>query len=378
MLIETMLAFGNTFAGSFNMVYLYNELDMPLWSGPMYLAIGFGVAILVSLWMSWRPRTDPGNAMIFGLAWLCIEYSIFLLVDNGWIIGLTVGLAFGLHYPFFWTPFNILMAQLTAKTDRGVKYGVSFFIWPLVAFVAPFFGGIVISLLNYRVLFATGIAVIMATALLVVAYRNYIPRDQVMKIRLDAIGRRNAVAVLGEGGFEGIFWVDVILVAYFFSSDEMSLGMLFSLFGLSAGIMGIIQGRVSDKIQNRSFFLRVSALTSIPCIVLVYMSGSLEGYAIANGMLEFACFVLPVFLFAILTDKLEDTKNDSVVTREFLLDIGRCSAIATLMAMLYLGATAQECFLLAIPFLIMVLAAKELREKDVPPSDQSTSLESSQ
>ncbi|MEW5747501.1 MAG: MFS transporter [Candidatus Thermoplasmatota archaeon] len=358
-IIEVLLAFGNTFAGSFNIVYLYNEMDMPLWAGPTYLCIGFGIAILVSLWMSWRPRMDPRNAMVFGLACLIVEYSAFLLLDDGWVIGAVVGVAFGLFYPFFWTPFNILMAQMTQKNDRGVKYGVFFFVWPLAAFFAPFLGGLVIGFINYMALFAIGIGIIVATAVTIVAYRDYIPKDQVMRIRLGAIGRRNVVALLGEGGFEGVFWVDVTLVAYTFSQDEVSLGVLFSLFGLSAGIMGIILGKLSDRIQNRGLFLKLSALGSIPCIVLIWMSGTLEEYALTNGLLEFASFVLPVFLFAILTDKLEEEKNDSVVTREYLLDMGRAASIAALIALLYLGATPQECFLLAIPFLVMVLVAHE-------------------
>ena len=358
-IIETLLAFGNTFAGSFNIIYLYNELDMPLWAGPTYLAIGFAISTVVTLWMSWRPHIDPRNAMVLGLACLVVEYSMFLFVDDGWIIGIGVGIAFGLWYPLFWTPFNVLMAQMTGKNDRGVKYGVFFFVWPLAAFVAPFLGGLVIGLINYMALFAIGIGIIIATAVTVVAYRNYIPRDQVMRITLDAIGKRNVVALLGEGGFEGVFWVDVTLVAYMFSQDEMSLGVLFSLFGLSAGLMGIILGKVSDRIQNRSLFLKLSAIGSIPCIVLIWMSGSMEEYALSNGLLEFASFVLPVFLFAILTDTMEEKKNDSVLTREYILDIGRTVSISALMALLYLGATPQECFLLAIPFLVMVLAASE-------------------
>jgi len=358
-IIETMLAFGNTFAASFNMIYLYNELDMPIWAGPTYLAIGFGIAIIVSLWMSWKPHIDPRNAMVFGLACLVVEYSMFLLVDDGWIIGIGVGIAFGLWYPFFWTPFNVLMAQMTQKTDRGVKYGAFFFVWPLAAFFAPFLGGLVIGFMNYMILFAIGIVIIVATALMVVAYRNYIPKAQVMRITLGAIGKRNVIALLGEGGFEGVFWVDVTIVAYMFSQDEVSLGVLFSLFGLSAGLMGIILGKVSDRIQNRSLFLKISAIGSIPCIILIWMSGTMEEYALSNGLLEFASFVLPVFLFAILTDTMEEKKNDSVLTREYVLDIGRTSGIAALMVMLYLGATPQECFLLAIPFLLMVVAASE-------------------
>ena len=98
-IIETMLAFGNTFAGSFNIVYLYNELDMPLWAGPMYLAIGFGIAVIVSRWMSWRPHMDPRNVIVFGLACLVVEYTTFLVVDDGWAVGIIVGVAFGLFYP---------------------------------------------------------------------------------------------------------------------------------------------------------------------------------------------------------------------------------------------------------------------------------------
>jgi MFS family permease len=363
MLIETMLAFGSTFAASFNIIYMYNELEMPIWYGPTYLLLGFGIAALCGLWMSWRPHIDPRNAIIFGLAWLCIEYSLFLIVQDGWVLGVLVGIAFGLYYPFFWTPVNILMARMTEKGDRGVTYGAFFFVWPLAAFVAPLLGGLVIGFTDYSVLFVIGICIIAATIAVVFAYRKYIPGRQTMRIRVDAIGKRNILALLGEGGFEGIFWIDLTIVTYVFSQDEVAIGALFSLFGLSAGIMGIVLGKVSDRIQNRVFFLRMSALASIPCVILVSYATSIEEFAFTNGLLEVSCFVLPVFLFAILTDKLEDAKNDSVIGREVVLDVGRVITIAILMTLLYFGFTPQNCFLLCIPFLLLSMVAFEQKGK---------------
>ena len=363
MLINALLAFGNNFASSFNIIYLFKDCHMPLWSGTIYLGIGFAIAIPVSLWMSWRPHIDPRNVMLVGLVFQMLEYASFLTIRDGWTLSLMAGVTFGLFYPLFWNPCNILMAQLTEKRDRGVIYGVFFFVWPAATFVAPFLGGLVIGIANYQVLFMLGIAIIIANLAVITAYRKYIPRDQEMKIRLDVIGRRNIIAVIGEGGFEGVFWVDVILVAYTFTKSEYNLGALFSLFGLSAGIMAIILGRVSDRIQNRRFFVSMSALTSIPCILLIYFAGSLNEYALANGLLEFASFVFPVLLFAILTDKLEASKNDSVVSREFILDIGRGGAIGALMLLLYMGYSPQQCFLLAVPFLMLGALAHEYRPK---------------
>jgi len=359
MVIEMLLAFGNTFAASFNMVYLFKELEMPIWSGPLYLGIGFTISVFVSLWMSWRPSLDPRNAMIASLCFLMGQYSLFLMVKEGWVLMMAVGFTFGMFYPLFWTPFNVLMAQMTEKGDRGVTYGAFFFVWPLATFFAPFLGGLVIGFASYQVLFGLGIFIIAMTAIVVAAYRKYIPKDQKMRIRLDAIGKRNVVALLGEGGFEGIFWTDYVIIAWWFSQDEIELGALFSLFGLSAGIMAIILGKVSDRIQNRRFFVQVSALSTIPCVVLVAIAASMGEFAVGMGLLEFACFMLPVFLFAILTDKLEDTKNDSVIGREFLLGIGRSVAITTLILLLYMGVTPQISFLLCIPFLLLSALAYE-------------------
>jgi MFS family permease len=363
MIINLMMAFGNTFAASFNMIYLIKQLGLELWQGPIYECLGFFIAIIVSLWMSWKPHLDPRNALIVGLGFLILEFSLFLFIKDGILLSILVGCAFGLFYPLFWTPCNILMAQLTQKGDRGVTYGAFFFIWPLATFIAPFFGGLVIGFFDYQLLFTIGMIIIALTAVMVVAYRKYIPKDQVMKIRLDAIGKRNVIAVIGEGGFEGIFWIDVVLVTYMFSQDEVEIGAVFSLFGLAAGIMGIILGKVSDRIQNRRFFSSLSAIASIPCIVLIFFANSLQSFAFANGLLEFASFVLPVFIFAILTDRLEETKNDSVLGREFLLDIGRSSSIALLIALISIGWTPQEVFLMAIPFLLMGTLAHEEKKK---------------
>jgi len=375
MIIETMLAFGNTFAGSFNIIYLFKELSMQLWTGTIYLGIGFTVSIFVSLWMSRTPKFDPRNVLLAGLIFLIIEYSLFLSanylegVDGispeqiGYFLSFTVGIAFGLFYPCFWTPFNVLMAQMTVREDRGLTYGAFFFVWPMVTFIAPFLGGIVIGLFSYELLFAIGIAITVSVAIVITLYRKYIPKDQRMRIHFDDIGRRNMIALFGEGGFEGVFWLCVTLVAWEYTHDEQDLGAFFSYFGLSAGIMGIILGRVSDRIQNRRFFVKLSALASIPCIIVIPLTNSLDGFLIGNGLLEFASFILPVFIFALLTDRLEAHKNDSVVTREFMLDIGRAVSIGFLMLVLYLGASPQMGFLIAVPFLALCVLAHEAVEK---------------
>lgn len=365
MIIETLLAFANTFAASFNMIYLFKELDLDIWLGPTYLLLGFAMSVVVCVWMSWKPRLDPGKMAIIGLGSLVIEYLAFLILKDPVLISVIVGVAFGVFYALFWNSFNVMMAQMTAKTDRGVTYGAFFFVWPLVTFIAPLLGGLVIDNVNYTALYILGIFLVVTTAITIFAYRNYVPKNQSMKITFSAIGKRNVIAVIGEGGFEGVFWVDVVLVAYMYSTEEVELGALFSLFGLSAGIMAIIFGKISDRIQNRRMFSTASALTSIPCIILIYFADSIESYGISNGLLEFASFVFPVFIFAILTDKMEDAKNDSVLTRELLLDIGRVTTISLLMLMLYSGFTPQECFLLAIPFLIMGAVAKEEKKPDI-------------
>lgn len=359
MIIEMMLAFGNNFAASFNLVYLFDELHMPIWSGPIYLLMGFAISILVSLWMSWKPHLDPRTILVASLCFLIAEYALFFSVRDGWILSFAVGLAFGMYYPLFWTPFNILMAQMTKKGDRGVTYGAFFFVWPLATFIAPLLGALVIDFASYQMMFAIGIVIIVATAFVVLAYRPYIPKEQEMRIRLEAIGKRNVLALLGEGGFEGVFWADFVIIAWWFVKDEIQLGILFSLFGLSAGIMAIILGKVSDRIQNRKFFVQVSALSSIPFVILISLASTLEEYAIATGLLEFACFMFPVFLFAIITDKFEDKKNDSVIGREFLLDIGRVLTIGILMVLLYLDVKPQICLLISVPFLIMIALAYE-------------------
>ncbi len=361
-IINLLLAFGNTFAASFNMIYLIKHLGLKPWQAPAYELIGFFIAIFVSVWMSRRSHIDPRNMLIFGLGSLIAEFTLFLVVKDPVVLSLLVGVAFGLYYPMFWNPCNVLMAQMTKKDDRGVTYGAIFFLWPLATFIAPFIGGLVIGYFSYQLLYLIGIALIFVTALTVVAYRNYIPKDQVMRIRIDAIGKRNIAALIGEGGFEGVFWIDIVLVTYLFSQSEVEIGAVFSLFGLAAGIMGIILGRVSDRIQNRQFFSSLSALASIPCVVMIFFSKSLEEFALANGLLEFASFVLPVFIFAILTDRFEQAKNDSVVGREFFLDIGRSISIATLMVLVMSGLTPQQVFLMAIPFLLLGTLAHEERK----------------
>jgi len=114
-----------------------------------------------------------------------------------------------------------------------------------------------------------------------------------MKIKTGRYRQRNVIAVLGEGGFEGIFWIDMVLVTYMFSQDEVEIGRPVLPVRSRCRHHGIILGKVSDRIQNRRFFSSLSAIASIPCVILIYLATSIESFAFANGLLEFACFVFP-------------------------------------------------------------------------------------
>jgi len=356
MAIQVVLALANATAAVFLFVFLLKNEGFSLGALVVFSVISFVIAsLLCAVLVRLRPlRSDL--LMSMGLAILASSYAAFLVV-GGWPLLVYVGVAWGLYIPLFFVPFNALVIATTRTEDRTGKIGGLVLSYTAVAILAPTLGGTIIEAAGYGVVFSFAAIVLVADIALLAHLR--IGREAVpIAFDFPRLGSRTAAALFAEGGFEGLFFGVVPLLAYTFTQEELSLGGLFSLFALAGGVVTVTLGVLSDRMRDRRPFLILGAGATAASTALVVTATSLPAFALANSLVSLTSAIAPVFLFTMAVERIPARPGHASVTREVLLNGGRTMSLAAYLVLLAVGVGPFPAFALAAVCLAVVAIAR--------------------
>lgn len=346
------MAIANSMAAVFAILFLVDVGGFTDRDAVALNFVAFAISALTCVAFTRAPPIRSRLLMALGLAALAASYFVYLFL-RGWPLILAVALTWGLYVPLFFLPFNALVIGITRPGDRAGKIGSFFLAYTVVAIAGPTMGGILVDRFGYSVLFALATAVLLADIAILLRLR--VGMDSVrFSFDFARIGRRTTVALFAEGGFEGMAFGVVPLIAYEFTQNELDLGGLFSLFALAGGIVTVILGTASDRLRHRTPFLIVGAAASALACLLVVSARSLSAFAFGNSMLTLTASIAPIFLFTIAVERCVGRPSSAIVTREVLLNAGRTASLGAFFALLSVGVTVQQAFLLAAVSLLFV------------------------
>ena len=337
--------FGNQMAGSFWLVYLVSPPQALAFSvGVLVWLLSFAIAAITVLALSTGRLLRARTSMTAGMIAVIIGHFSFAVLPP-LAATAVAGLGFGVYIPNFWLPMNTLLVRTTHRGNRAGRLAGLTVAFTTTAVVAPVLGGYIAAIAGYRVLFACGGAVVLGNLLLA---RHVIDSSASFSFSLDlrAVHPRTLLAILGQGGVDGLLTVATPLGSFKFTSNSFELGLLFALFSLAAGVSTLILGRISDRRFNRAPFLILGPVLSVPACVLAYAVRDLGTFALAIGWLSMTSATAPSFIYTMMIDRMERSVPTATATREFTLNLGRALAIAAGLAILALGGDVYTLFLL--------------------------------
>jgi predicted MFS family arabinose efflux permease len=351
LLLQGVLAAGNSMAVVFAITYFRN---VGFSDGDVVLLnlVAFAVAALACVAFT-RVRALPARAsMAAGLVVLAASYGAYLVL-SGWPLLVFVAVAWGAYIPLFFLPFNALVIGQTQAGDRARKVATFILAYTVVGIAGPALGGAVVDRLGYGPLFALSVG-ILGGGIALLFLLGVGDRTVGFAFDFRRMGARTNVALFAEGGFEGMAFGILPLIAYGFTSEAIDLGGLFSLFALAGGAVTVILGVASDRLRNRRPFLLAGAACSVVASLLVVQSRSLAAFAVGNSLLSLTSSLAPVFLFTIAVERGPGRHAEAIVTREVLLNAGRAASLSAFFVLIMLGATTQQAFALAAVSLAFV------------------------
>jgi MFS family permease len=320
--IEALLMLAGSMAGAFSMVFLVQSVNLSITEASLFYLEAFVVTCLICLVMPRKGIGNPKRWLVLAVFSLGMFYLCFLLLDGYWLLFIAP-LFFGPYIAGFWVPYNVLMLNLTSKKDRGQVISIFFLVYPVIALVSPIIGGYMITNVGYWLIYATAFTALLFNVALIALSSS--TKSETMKVKIDtaSFGRGLTLSLFFEGAQEGVFFTASPLLALLFVTDEFQLGILFAVFGLAGGIASVLVGRISDKTGNRAKYIRLGALLSAPLILGISLSNELWPYAVLSCAMNLTLPLIPILLFALATDRCEEDKPASVLTRETLLNTGR-------------------------------------------------------
>lgn len=345
LLVIGIESFANQMAGSFWLVYLVGpQASLPFPVAMSTWLIMYTVAA-VAVYAYARQRVHHATrSMVLGLVLLAVGHAAFVVLPPLGIV-LVASVTFGIYFPTFWLPLNVLLIRETSAANRAARLALVTATFTTVAIVAPAVGGELANLFGYQVLFALG-AGISASDILFVRYLEQ--REETIEFALDfrGTGTRTALAFSGQGAAEGLTASATPLASFLFTSAALDLGLLFSFFSLLSGVAIWILGRTSDRVRRRRPFLIIGPLLSVPACLLAATARDLNTFALAVGALSMTMNVAPSFIFTVLVDRQEAAVPQLTITREVFLNTSRAIATAAGIGLLLVVGSAGAIYLL--------------------------------
>ena len=373
-ILQTLVAFANTLANAFALIYLIRQghdyLDCSI-----FILVGAATTTVIMAFAS-RPILKNFPASITtSLICLALYYAA-LIFFQGWQLVLIPPLLFGTYIATFWIPYFALVMHITSRKKRGAAVGAYFLIFPALTTVAPLLGGLIITYLSYDALFAIGAAIAAVDLFYVSGFRvlrrirrRVIIPELLQSLRVNLVGRFNVdldrkgvdwritSALFAEGIQDGIFWVAIPIITFEFADDEATLSGYLSLFAFWGAVATVALGYLSDRLKDRASIVRIGATFGGVSLLFAAFSGTPEEYLMAISIAYFWIALVPSFLFTMLVDRLERYKKKGVLLREFFLSSGRivgalCVTVALLFGLDIIGTLAIAG--LALAYVIVV------------------------
>ncbi len=329
-------SFALSMVGIFIPVYLYNELNFGL-NQIIYFFLIWSVlfAVLTPLTAKIAVKFGLKHMIVASIPFEILFVALLLLMKTYNIHYAYASIVYTLSGTFFWTGFNIEFAKITKKKNRGSELGFLYFLLTLTGIVGPFFGGIILTFLGFKVLFYVFTVLLIVGAVPLLMTRDH---HEEMNFSLRHIFKkkysRDMLTFYGLGSrfiSASIFWpifIFIILGGY------LDLGILATGAGLITALFSFYVGKLSDRIDKKIMLDWGAIVHSITWAVRWFASTFFQLFVVE--LISGLSFIFASIPFSSMFYNKMGKRNkvEYVVFREIGFTIGK---VITLLIVLWTG-----------------------------------------
>lgn len=315
----------------FEPIYIYLSFEKSLPLTILFFALIYGFyGFLAPFGGKFMAKIGPTKSILVSLFFYFGYYlSLFLFPVSAWFIPLSIFLAVAATL-LFWPAFHTDFARFSSTKGRGGDVGRLNVIRILPLIVSPIFGGWVLALFGYPVLFTVVLAVLLASIIPLFYARetHEVYTDSYKGAWKRAWKKENigtSIAFIANG-------LEVTVSSLFWPLFLFSLAITFEFMGAIASFALVIStlfmlyvGRVSDT-QERPWLLNVGALwTGISWIIKFFVGTTFDAF-LAHTLYRISRSAAGVpfqtFFYEKAAGKGEEA-DEFIVNREIVVNVSR-------------------------------------------------------
>lgn len=274
------------------------------------------------------------------------------------------GILAGATVVFFYLTYNTLYFENTPKNKRALSSSFFSLGGPFVGVIAP----VVVGFFGQQWGLSSIFLIAILIYFLIIYLIKFLPKIE-FKCRLKQnLKKTRSINFLlfVEGIKESVSLAAIPIFTLYFIRQPLPYGVYFGYLGFVSAAATVFLGFLSDKFKKRTFILYPVTITVGLTIIALGFSRNLFSWAIISGVLGFATVISGAFVTTLVLDQTSKVK-EGMISREFLLGIGRATGLIFFFASLCLTNQPSLAFIL-IGFLYLLFPfnvyLKKLYQRD--------------
>lgn len=343
LLVSTLFTIAVALSNTFVNVYLWKIVKN-------YFVIGWfnffhftGMMITFILAGKMAKTMDRIFLLRLGVGMLSVFFLVVLLLGekaaNHYIL---VGLLIGIGQGFYWFSFNLLYFEITDPDNRDIFNGMNGLFTSVGGMIAPFLSGWFLShqkgVTGYKTIFFISLLVFL---LAVIVSFFFYKRKSIGQYRLKQVIKQTLhqkawshvfLAMMAQGGREGVITFLIGLLVYIYTKNEFSLGTYSMVISGVSLVTYFLVGKWLKKTWRNHSMLIGSMMMSVAVIPMFLDTNytTLLIYGIGTSIfapLYFIPLTSVVFDLIGINEDSANLRDEYIVIREIGLNLGRMFSV---------------------------------------------------
>lgn len=276
--------------------------------------------------------------------------ALFAVLPS-WLVFLGLPSVFASSMFLYWFSFHVDFAKFSDSKNEGKQVGMLQAITTLFSVLGPLFGGLIIYMLSFEILFIIVTIIFFAATLPLFLTDEIHTPEQDFKIKIfNSIDRRSKAIYVAEGARQISALILWPILLYTIAVQTSSMGLLYSLTNLLLAIFSVFVGRLSDKVSHRNL-MRIGAVThGLSLSLRSFFTSLLAIFSLQSlGAISFPLLNIP-YSSIVYTKARKYGVAPFIIMRQSLFNLGRVAQV--LIALLLVYITDVNSIALIIPIMI--------------------------
>ncbi len=237
----------------------------------------------------------------------------------------------GASQAFYWMGMHLAFFHASHRKHRGEEVGIRSGVTVLSTMLGPFIGGVLITVIGFKVVFALTIFLLFASALILLLNGDgHVPYQFSMRAVFNKKYWKDSLFFVSRGSHvivQGVIWP---LFIFFIVKSYLSMGIVGSLMSLSSAVLFWGVGRYSDHSDKRKIMRWGSAAEAGAWLLMAFVKTVPQVFAVTIlSSLTNAIRESPTG--ALEYDKAKGQVAEYFVNREVFICLGRILALSIVL-----------------------------------------------